>query len=181
MQRDGKSTGADVFAEGEQRVMTLQISQRAVVFLVDFDLFDAGIAFDVEDALALGQVLMQVERAADIQDRVRFAVKFAHAFPAKADGRVIIEIARPVCPSSGKTKLLRERAQSIGGVIVGDLNLVLLRVVGSTSRVLDVVNFVAEAQQADDVMNVLPDHARNGAGGHEAHDDDAFSFHGVVG
>ena len=34
-----------------------------------------------------------------------------------------------------------------------------------------------EPLEAHDVMDVLPDDARDGATGHESHDDDAFAFH----
>ena len=72
----------------------------------------------------------------------------------------------------------REVSQRVA-VVVGDLK--VHGIVGQPGAVLDVVDFMPEPLQADDVVNVLPDHAGDRAAGHEAHDDDAFAFHRVVG
>jgi hypothetical protein len=39
---------------------------------------------------------------------------------------------------------------------------------------------MAEALEADDVMNVLPDDARYRHRAHETHDDDPFAFHARI-
>src|SRR5205085_2101283 len=52
-----------------------------------------------------------------------------------------------------------------------------LRIVRQPRRVFDVVNVMPESLQPDDVMNVLPDHARDRHRAHEAHDDNALAFH----
>ena len=51
------------------------------------------------------------------------------------------------------------------------------RIVGKPGRIFDVVNFVSEALQADDVMDVLPNYACNRHPAHESHDDDALAGH----
>src|SRR5204863_5970877 len=52
-----------------------------------------------------------------------------------------------------------------------------LRIVGQSCRILDVKNIVPEALKADDVMNVLPDHAGNRHRAHEAHHNDFLFLH----
>src|SRR2546423_4349713 len=66
--RDGEPFGADVLAEGEERVMALEIFQRRFVTLIDFDLLNAGIAFDVENAIAGEQIGIEFLRAANVED-----------------------------------------------------------------------------------------------------------------
>ena len=73
----GKTLGADIFAEGEQGVVASKIFDRRFVLLVDFDLFDAGIALEVEDAIAGEQVGIEFLGAADVKDGVGFAIELA--------------------------------------------------------------------------------------------------------
>src|SRR5262249_16821759 len=51
------------------------------------------------------------------------------------------------------------------------------RVVRQTRRIFDKENVVPEPLHADDVMNVLPDNARDRHRSHKAHDNDALAFH----
>src|SRR5438094_9412956 len=50
-------------------------------------------------------------------------------------------------------------------------------VVGNAGGIFDVVNLVTESLQADNVVHMLPNYARDRAGAHEAHYDDALRFH----
>ena len=52
-----------------------------------------------------------------------------------------------------------------------------LRIVRKPRRVFDVIHVMAEPLQPDDVMDVLPDYARNGHRAHEAHHDNFLASH----
>ena len=57
--------------------MTAEISACAGDAFVHLDLLDARIAFDVENAVALEQVVVELLRSANIQDRIRVPVELA--------------------------------------------------------------------------------------------------------
>jgi len=65
-----------------------------------------------------------------------------------------------------------------GGVIVLLVYVKGLGILGKAGGIFDVIDVVPETLQADDVMEVLPDDAGDGAPAHEAHDDEALFFHG---
>ncbi len=75
MKRYREFFGTDVFAKSEKRVVSPEIINRGTLALIDFDLLHARVAFDVENAIAREQVVIEFLRAADIQDRISFAVK----------------------------------------------------------------------------------------------------------
>ena len=70
----------DIFAESEKRVMPPQIFDRRFYAFVDLDLFNAWIAFDVENAIAREQIVVEFLRAANVQDGVGFAIKLPDFF-----------------------------------------------------------------------------------------------------
>src|ERR1700682_3152820 len=63
------------------------------------------------------------------------------------------------------------------GVIEFVVHFESVGVVREPGGVLDVKDIVAEFLKARDVVDVLPDDARDGTGAHEAHDDETLSFH----
>ena len=80
MRRHGKTSRPDVFAKSEKRVMPSQIINCRFDALVDLDLLDARVALDVENAIALKQIVVELLRAANVQDRIRFAIKLTDLF-----------------------------------------------------------------------------------------------------
>jgi hypothetical protein len=81
---DRKSLGTDVFAKGEKGMVSAQILNCRFYAFIDFDLFDAGIAFDVKDAIGNEQVVIKLLCAADVQDCVRFAIQLPNFFQWQA-------------------------------------------------------------------------------------------------
>src|SRR5437899_939845 len=80
VRRHRKTFGADIFTEGKKCVMTLQIIDCRSYAPVDFDLLNTGIALDVKKAFTGKKVLVQFLRAANIQDRIGFAIKLTDLF-----------------------------------------------------------------------------------------------------
>src|SRR5713101_7007658 len=91
------------------------------------------------------------------------------------------EITGTKGPTMSEPKVTRQQIEKFRGVIVFVIYLERFRVVGEARRILDVVNIVPKLLQSDNVMDVLPNHARNRARPHEAHDENLLSFHGFQG
>ncbi len=60
--------------------MSLQILNCRFHALIDLDLLDAGIALDVQNAIGNEEIVVEFLCAADVQDRVRFAIKLPNSF-----------------------------------------------------------------------------------------------------
>jgi len=60
--------------------MPSQIIDRRFYFLVDLDLFNAGIALDVKNAIGNKQVVIEFLRAANVEDCVRIAIELPDFF-----------------------------------------------------------------------------------------------------
>src|SRR3954452_6232543 len=163
MRGDGETVCADGLSESEQGVVAPEIFEGFLIALVDFDLFDGRIAFDVKNPFAGEQVRIEFLRPAHIQDRVGFPIKLANAGKGKAGRRSIGEITRTKTPAAAEPKFRAEAVQQSRRVIELVVYLEGLRVVRQPGRVLDVEDVVAEALQANDVMEVLPDDAGDGA------------------
>ncbi len=147
--------------------------------MIDLDLLDARVALDVKNALALQQIVVELLSSADVEDRVRLAVELLDFRQADSSRRMVREIARAETPAPLEAELARQLPEHLRGVSEVVARIEGLRVVGNPGGVFDVVNIVPEPLQADDVMNVLPDDAGDRHRAHEAHDDDALSFHGA--
>ena len=77
-----------------------------------------------------------------------------------------------------ETKFAREAVQESRGISKLRREAESLRIVRMPGGIFNVVDFVPEALQADDVMDVLPDHPGHWDTGHEAHHDQLLAFHG---
>src|SRR2546423_2929161 len=174
---NGEAGRLNVFAESEERVMALEIFDRRFVALIDFDLLHARIALDVEDAVAREQVGIEFLGAADVEDRVGFAIELADPGERKTGSGIAGQIARAKTPASPKAELAGEMPEKARRVIEFVVYLECLGVIGKPGGILNVEDIVAEASQSDDVVKVLPDHAGDRATAHEAHDDEALFFH----
>src|SRR3954463_4103651 len=157
MRGDGETVCADVLSESEQGVVAPKIFEGFLVALVDFDLFDRRIAFDVKNPFAGEQVRIELLRPANVQDRVGFAIQLANAGEGKAGRRSIGEITRTKTPAAGEPKFGAGAVQQTRRVIELVIYLEGLRVVRQPGRILDVKDIVAQALQPNDVMEVLPD------------------------
>jgi len=71
---------ADIFAKREERVMTAEIVDRRFYALVDLDLLNPRIALDINNAIALQQIVIELLRPANVQDRVGVPIKLANFF-----------------------------------------------------------------------------------------------------
>ena len=135
--------------------------RRGGVALVHLDLLDGGVALDVDDALAAQEVVVEFVRAADVEQRVGVArrdrSRKPRDSPAVSSRRLVARAERPAALETELRRQPREDARRIG-IILG--RRLLDRIVRNARRVLDVIHLVPEALQADDVMDVLPDHAR---------------------
>ena len=94
MGRHRESIAADIFSEGEKRVMAPQIFDRRLHALIDLDLLHSRIAFDIQDAIAREQVVIEFLGAANVKDGVSLAVECANSLERKTSGRVPGEITR---------------------------------------------------------------------------------------
>ena len=98
---------ADVLAKSEERVVLLQVIDGGLLALVDLDLLDAGIALDIEDAVALEQVLVEFLRAADVQDGIGLPVELDDALLRQPGALVRGQVARAIGPAAFKPKFAR--------------------------------------------------------------------------
>src|SRR5881227_1642789 len=107
MQWHWKISGPDVFAECEKRVMPPQIVDCRFHALVDLDLLNAGVALDVKNAIGNEQVVVELLRATNVQDRVRIAIKLPDFLQRHAGSWSARQVARAVRPSIFEIKLAR--------------------------------------------------------------------------
>src|SRR5204863_8583846 len=82
-------------------------------------------------------------------------------------------------PAILEIEFARQTIQDFRGVIELVVNFEGFRVVGKPRRIFDVKNVVPELLQSDDIMDVLPNHARNRHRAHEAHHHDPLAFQNV--
>lgn len=157
--------------------MLAEVGARVGVAVVDLDLLHAGIAFEVDEVVALEEVLVHFLGAADVEDGVGGADEFAHPLEGEAGGREALDEAGAEAPFALEAEAAREGVEGIGGVAVVGAGVEGDRLIRQPLGVLDVIHIVPQPEQPDDVVDVLPDHPRDGNAGHEAHDDDAFSLH----
>ena len=76
-----------------------------------------------------------------------------------------------------ESEFLRRPVQDSRRVIEFVIDLERLRIVGKPRRIFDVINVVTEPLQPDEIMDVLPDHARDRHRTHEAHHDNFLFLH----
>ena len=147
-----------MFSPKVKRAMMLtQIIDRRSGALIDLDLLDARVALDVKNALASQQIVIEFLGAADIEDRVRLAVKLLDFRQADSSCWMLGQIARAEAPAPLESELARQLPKHLGSVSEVVARLEGLRVVGNSGGVFDVVNVVPETLQPDEVMDVLPD------------------------
>ena len=79
--------------------MSLQIINCRSYTFVDLDLFNAGIALDVKDAIGNEQVLVEFLRAANVQDRIGIPIELTNFFQRQAGCWVFRQITRTKCPA----------------------------------------------------------------------------------
>src|ERR1700710_1995697 len=75
---DGEGGGADAFAEGEEGTVLAEVGDGVGVAVVDLDLLHAGVALEVDEVLAVEEVLVDFLGAADVEDGVGGADQLAH-------------------------------------------------------------------------------------------------------
>src|SRR5205823_4176343 len=108
---------ADVFAEGEKSVVAVQIFERRFDALINLDLLNSRIAFDIENAIVHQQVFIEFLGAADVQNGVSVAIKFSNFSERKARGWVAWEVACAKTPAVFEVELSRDLLQDLGGVV----------------------------------------------------------------
>src|SRR5205823_9429926 len=67
--------------------------------LIDLDLFDARVALDINDPIAFEQVVIELLRSANVQDRVRLAIKLPDFLERQTGCRSFFQIPRAKRPS----------------------------------------------------------------------------------
>src|SRR4029077_4798783 len=87
------------------------------------------------------------------------------------------QITRAKRPAIFEIESVSQAREKVSGVSVIVAGIKRFRVVGNASGMFELVNLVTESLEADNVVHMLPDHARDGAGAHEAHNDDALALH----
>jgi hypothetical protein len=180
MKRHRKILGPDVFAECEKRVVPPQIFDCRFHTFVDLDLLNAGVALDVKNAIGNEQVVVEFLRATNVQDCVRIAIELPNFLQRHAGSWSVGQVARAIRPAIFEIKLARQPSENFCCVLelVGDLE--CFRIVRKARRVFDVENVVPEPLQSHDIMNVLPDDARDRHRAHEPHYQDALALHSAV-
>src|SRR2546421_4296653 len=152
MSRDREALCADVFAEGEEGVVALEIFDRRFVILIDFDLFDAGIALDVEDAVAAEEIGIEFLGATDVEDRIGFTVKLPDPVEGKAGRRIAGQVSRAKTPAPAETEFGGEMPEQARGIIELVVYFKGLGVVRKPGGIFDVENIMPESLESDDVM-----------------------------
>jgi hypothetical protein len=71
----------------------------------------------------------------------------------------------------------RQPIQKLCRVIKFSRDFKCFRVVWNARGIFDVKNIVPKSLQSDDVMDVLPNYARDGHRTHKTHDNDTLAFH----
>src|SRR5947199_2559254 len=82
--RDRIAFGADVFAKSEKGMMSAQILNCRFHALIDLDLLDPRIAFNVQNPIRNEQIVVEFLCAADVQNSVRIPVKLPNSFQSQA-------------------------------------------------------------------------------------------------
>src|SRR6266567_2301146 len=145
--------------------------------LIDLYLFNAWIALDVKNSIARQQIIIELLRATDIQNRIGRFIKLTNFPEGQTYGPEFRQITCAKRPAILKTKFIGQARQQFCGVTKIVARVESFCVVGNAGGIFDVVDIVTESLQADDVVHMLPDHARDRTGAHEAHDHEAFAFH----
>src|SRR5207249_7129069 len=78
--RDRKSFRPDILAKSKERLMSPEIIDCRSHTLIDLYLFNAWIALDVKDAITGAQIVIELLRATDIQNRIGRFIKLTN-FP----------------------------------------------------------------------------------------------------
>src|SRR5206468_3853369 len=99
MQRNWKIVCSYVFAECEKRVMPLQIFDCRLYAFIDLDLFNAGIALDVKNAIGNEQVVVEFLGATDVQDCICIAIELPDFFQRHAGSWSSRQVPRAIRPA----------------------------------------------------------------------------------
>src|SRR5437588_8278754 len=145
--------------------------------LIDLYLFNAWIALDVKNSIARQQIIIELLRATDIQNRIGRFIKLTNFPEGQTYGPEFRQITCAKRPAILEIKFIGQARQQFRGVTKIVARVESSCVGGNAGGIFDVVNLVTESLQADNVVHMLPDDAGDRAGAHEAHDDDALTFH----
>src|SRR5205807_5538988 len=145
--------------------------------LIDLYLFNAWIALDVKNSIARQQIIIELLRATDMQNRIGRFIKLTNFPEGQTYGPEFRQITCAKRPAILEIKFIGQARQQFRGVTKIVARVESFCVVGNAGGIFDVVNLVTESLQADNVVHMLPNHARDRAGAHEAHYDDALALH----
>ena len=140
-------------------------------------MLNAGVALDVKNAIGNEQVVVEFLGATDVQDCVRIAIQLPDFFQRHAGSWSSRQVPRAIRPAIFEIKLARQAGENFCCVIELVSYFKCFRIVRKTRRIFDEIDVVPEPLQSDDVMNVLPDDARDRHRSHEPHHHDALAFH----
>src|SRR5688572_23671112 len=105
MSGDRTRVGCDILAEAEEGMVPPEIFEGRFVTLVDLDLFKAGIALDVENAVVREQVGIEFLGATNVEDGVGFSIKLTDAGERKPGGGIAGEVAGAKAPAPLEAEL----------------------------------------------------------------------------
>ena len=89
---------------------------------VDLDLLNAGVALDVKNAIGNEQIVIELLRAANIQDCVGVAIKLPDFFQRDAGSWITWQVTRAIRPAIFEIEVPRQAVENFCRVIelVGD-------------------------------------------------------------
>ena len=157
--------------------MTRQVIPHRGITRVDFDLLDAGVALDVDQTADGEQVVVQLVTSTDVERRMAITVKRAQPREVQTRHAWLAPVPPGETPPAGKSVFVGQSRKHTGGVrnVLRDGE--CLRIVGIAGAVLDIPHLMAEPLEADNVVQMLPDHSGHRAGAHETEDDNFFAAH----
>ena len=169
--RQRAGVGAQVLGEGEVGAVRVQELHGRFAAVVKLDLELDGIGLEVDEAAARAQLRPRLGAAVQVDDQLGLPVERGQLALAHAE-RAAVVVQRLVGPAIGQAVAAehgRDERGGASGAVVGRA----LHQHRRRPRVrLDVVGIEAEAAQPQQVVQGLPDHARNRCLRHHAEHDD---------
>src|ERR1051325_6245538 len=118
--------------------MTPQILDCRFHAFVDLDLLNAGVAFDVKNAIRSEQIVIELLRATNVQDGVGIPIELPDFFQREAGGWSARQVACAIGPATLEFEFARQAAENSCCVIELFRYFECFRIVRETSRIFDV-------------------------------------------
>src|SRR4051812_33576274 len=119
--------------------MTVQVIDRVLIALVDFDLQERGIAFNHQYPAARKEIVIQFLSSADVQDGIRGPVELTDLLHRHACRDSLRQIAWTVGPLACESKSFAKTGQGARRLPVIGIDRLSHRVIWVASGIFDVI------------------------------------------